>query len=195
MNKIISIEGTWAAGKTSIIRLLGEQGENVYQSVVPEIYRAKGGSYSPREDPKDFTNLFLSLKDEQFSSAIKSGIGAGFFDRVFFAPIVLRRLLGLSVPGEFYELAKNADICRTVFLVEPIPLEMHRDGWPRPHFSYEESLRYQKITEDVVRELGFNIYHVKYSTSTQERARDILQHIKDLERLEKSLEAEGGIKL
>lgn len=193
MRRFYSLEGAWAGGKTTILRKLHELGEHTFSSVVPEIYQMKGEFYSPRSDPNEFTNLFLTLKEEQFAHALHSGAEIGFFDRVFFAPIVLRRLLGMSVPGQFYELAKNNNICRTVFLVEPIPLEMHRDGWPRRHFSYEESLRYHQITEDVVGELGFNIYNVKFTSSPEERARDILRHIEKQERFERSLEAEGGI--
>ncbi|MDD5527536.1 MAG: AAA family ATPase [Patescibacteria group bacterium] len=182
MLKIYSLEGAWAAGKTSILREIGKMGFQAYKSVVPDIYRAKGEAYSPRVEAEDFTNLFLSLKEDQLKSALQSDVKLGFFDRVIFAPIILRKFLGLSVPGRYYDLAKNVNICPTVFLVDPIPLKKHRLGWPRKHFSFEESLRYHKITEDVIRELGFKIQRIEYLENAGERAKKILEHIQLLEK-------------
>ncbi|HOZ36935.1 AAA family ATPase [Candidatus Kuenenbacteria bacterium] len=178
MKKIISLEGAWAGGKTSILREIGKLGERTYQSIVPVIYDIKGREeYSPRKDPEEFTKLFLRLKEAQCHDALTKEGDILFFDRVFFAPIVLRRFLGLEVPGEFYELLKAANLSKTIFLVEPIPLEMHKDGWPRKHFSYEESLVYHKITEEVILEQGFQVERVPYLVSAEERAKLILSKV------------------
>lgn len=178
MKKIISLEGAWAGGKTSILREIGRLGETTYQSIVPIIYDIKGREeYSPRKDPEEFTKLFLKLKEQQYHDALAHDGDIVFFDRVFFAPIVLRRFLGLEVPGEFYNLLKAANLSKTVFLVEPIPLEMHKNGWPRKHFTYEESLIYHKITEEVILEQGFQIERVPYRVSAEERAKLILNGI------------------
>jgi predicted ATPase len=173
MPQIISLEGAWAGGKTSIIRELQHQGIPTFHSVVPTIYHAKGENYSPRDDPREFTELFLKLKEEQYAGAIAQGGDMALFDRVFFAPIVLRRLLGLPVPGALIDIAKKAGIT-DVFLIEPIPLKMHKDGWPRKHFTYEESLRYHEITRDTIKELGFAPHVIEYA-STMERADQILK--------------------
>ena len=179
-NRIISIEGGWAAGKTSILREIEMHGHTVFSSVVPEIYKARGENYSPRDDAKSFTELFLRLKEEQMLAiSDPNNSDTIFFDRVCFAPIVLRRFLGLPIPGEFFEVARRIQIAGPVFLVEQLPLEAHKNGWPRKHFSYQEALRYQEITEDVIRQLGFDIYKVKYSPSIELRAQDILTRLEE----------------
>ncbi len=179
MNKIISLEGGWAGGKTSILKLFDKNGFETNPSVVPQIYDLKGrDNYSPRKDAEDFTRLFLKLKDGQVEENFYTNTdNIAFFDRVFFAPIVLRKFLGLSVPTKFYDIAKKAEIFKTVFLVEPIPIEYHKNGWPREHFTYEDALRYHTITESVIKELGFDVYKVKFNPSIEARANDILNHI------------------
>ncbi len=193
--KLISLEGAWAAGKTSILKELGKMGFNVFSSVVPTIYEIKGkGDYSPRKDAEEFTKMFLKLKEEQVHNAKKSDSDLLLFDRVFFAPIVLRKFLNLDVPGQFYDLAKNANICKTVFLIDPIPLDKHLHGWPRKHFSYEESLRYHKITEDVILQLGFQICKIPYIESATERAEEVLKQLKELNETKQiiNLNLKGG---
>lgn len=62
---LISLEGAWATGKTSILKELGKMGFDVFSSVVPTIYEIKGkGDYSPRKDADDFTKMFLKLKED-----------------------------------------------------------------------------------------------------------------------------------
>ncbi|MCF6147500.1 MAG: AAA family ATPase [Candidatus Kuenenia sp.] len=177
MKKIISLEGGWAGGKTSILKELQANNEKVFCSIVPLIYEMKGReTYSPRDNPEEFTNLFLQLKDQQFNDALLSNANTMYFDRVFFAPIVLRKFFHLEVPGVFYDLAKRVNIHEQVFLVEPIPFENHKNGWPRKFFSYEESLKYHSITRDVITELGYSICVVPYSSSIKERA-EFIQNI------------------
>ncbi|MEI7562649.1 MAG: AAA family ATPase [bacterium] len=179
---IISLEGPWAAGKTTILKELRKTGLDVFSSVVPTIYEINGkGDYSPRKDAEEFTKMFLKLKEDQLDKAIMSDSNILLFDRVFFAPIVLRKFLDLDVPGQFYDLAKNENICKTVFLIESIPLDKHLHGWPRKHFSYEESLRYYKITEDVIYQLGFQAIKIPYSESVKERVEEVLKQINKIQ--------------
>ncbi len=192
---LISLEGAWATGKTSILKELGKMGFDVFSSVVPTIYEIKGkGDYSPRKDADDFTKMFLKLKEDQVCDANQSDSDMLLFDRVFFAPIVLRKFLNLEVPGQFYDLAKNANICKTVFLIEPIPFDKHLNGWPRKHFNYEESLRYHKITEDVILQLGFQVRKIPYLESPTERAEEVLKQLKEFNETKKiiNLRLKGG---
>jgi predicted ATPase len=171
VQKIVSLEGAWGGGKTTILKALLARDEKVFGSIVPDIYEMKGReTYSPRKNPKEFTELFLQLKDQQYQKAHTSEPGIAFFDRVFFAPIVLRRFFDLEVPGAFYDLARTVNIYPKVFLVAPIPLQQHKDGWPRKFFSYEESLRYHALTREVILDLNYEVCEVPYLPSAEERA-------------------------
>lgn len=176
MAKIYSLEGTWGVGKTSILKCLENSGHKIYYSVVKEIYR-DFPKIRPKTHPIDFTELFLLKKQQQLKDAISNENKFCFIDRSLFAPIALRRLLGLNVPQRFYDSAINSGVESPIIVVEQIPFEKLYEGWGGRHFSYEDATKYQEITIEVIQQCRFSHTLIPPDLSPEERAEVIINKL------------------
>jgi predicted ATPase len=163
MSIIISFEGGWGFGKTSILDILNIKYEYpVYYSVVKKIYdTTKMDSF--RDNPKLFTKKFFQYKCFDYKEALLKNDKLIFFDRFFFAPIVLRKFLHLPVPNKYISFFSDCKLDK-VFVLNPIPLKEYQGVFPRKNVTYEESIKYHEITINVIKEFGYEPIIIEFDS-------------------------------
>ena len=157
------LTGTPGAGKTAILRQLEIEGFGVVEEAATDVialWQARG----IREAWKDplFIDAIVNLQIRRQTRAPDHDSAFQFHDRSVVCTAALARYLGYP-PSQLLErelgrVMREAIFERSVFFVRNLgfvsPTQARR-------ISFEESLRFEQIHEEVYRESGFNLIFVQ----------------------------------
>lgn len=154
------LTGAPGAGKTALLRLLEVEGHVVVEEAATDVIaleQALGHDEPWTEEA--FIDKVLLLQ-QQRAARVTSGSTA-FFDRSPVCTLALSRYLGFAPPrpliDEVERVASGSTYAMTVFLVRNqgfvTPTEARR-------IDLRESLVFERIHEEVYRELGFHVVDV-----------------------------------
>lgn len=178
------LTGAPGAGKTAILRLLEVSGYPVVEEAATDVI-ALGqalGRAEPWRDP-DFIDRIITLQRQRHDSARTAGGTATFFDRSPACTLALSRYLGFATSRLL-----NEEV-RRVVAEQPYQAEVffvRNQGFVQPttarQISFEDSLAFERLHEQVYRELGFRLVEVPPGPLA-DRAALIRQSIQPLHRL------------
>ena len=156
------LTGTPGAGKTAILRQLEIEGFGVVEEAATDIitlWQARGIAEAWK-DPR-FIDAIVDLQIRRLGPAPDHDSAIQFHDRSVVCTAALARYLGYP-PSQLLEqelgrVGREARFERAVFFVRNL-------GFVSPtgarRISFEESLRFEQIHEQVYREFGFNLIDV-----------------------------------
>lgn len=151
------LTGAPGCGKTSILRLLKVAGYPVVEEAATDII-AMGqaqGITEPHTQPS-FIDDIVNLQKHRQVQAIESTSTVQFFDRSPLCTYALSRWLGFPIStvlaAEIDRIAAERIYEKQFFFIENL-------GFCEPtaarRISFEDSLRFEEVHEDVYRELGY----------------------------------------
>jgi predicted ATPase len=156
------LTGTPGAGKTAILRLLEVSGYPVVEEAATDVIALGNalGSAEPWRDP-DFIDKIITLQ-RQRQDAVRAADGVTvFFDRSPACTLALSRYLGFSTSRLLDEEVRRAVAAATY---EPVVFFIRDQGFVRPtaarRISFEDSLIFERLHEQVYRDLGFELVDV-----------------------------------
>jgi predicted ATPase len=159
------LTGAPGAGKTAIVRSLEVSGHAVVEEAATDVI-ALGqalGRAEPWRDP-DFIREIVALQRQRQDRARQADAGAGaavFFDRSPACTLALARFLGFPVTPLL-----DAEISRalTEGVYEPTAFFVRNQGFVHPtaarRITFEDSLAFERLHEQVYRDLGFQLVDV-----------------------------------
>ena len=167
------LTGTPGAGKTAILRQLEIEGFGVVEEAATDVialWQARG----IREAWKDplFIDAIVDLQIRRQTRAADHDSGFQFHDRSVVCTVALARYLGYP-PSQLLErelgrVMREATFERAVFFVRNLgfvsPTQARR-------ISFEGSLRFEQIHEEVYREYGFHLIDVAPGSLAERVAR------------------------
>ena len=155
------LTGAPGAGKTAILRLLEANGYPVVEEAATDVI-ALGhalGNAEPWQDP-DFIDKVLVLQRQRQESIRESG-GTVFFDRSPACTLALSRYLGFTA-----SCLLSTEVSRVIAegTYEPLAFFIRNQGFVQPtparQISFQDSLAFERLHEEVYRELGFQLIEV-----------------------------------
>jgi predicted ATPase len=156
------LTGTPGAGKTAILRMLERAGHAVVEEAATDVIaleRALGGP-APEERP-EFVDKITALQRSRQAMMAPSMGGTVFFDRSPVCTLALARFLGRPVPAQ---LAAELDRMAAGRIYEQAVFFVRNQGFVAPtaarRISFEDSLAFERLHEDVYREHGFELIEV-----------------------------------
>lgn len=177
------LTGAPGSGKTAILRHLEREGFGVVEEAATDLIalRHSEGIDEPWTKPH-FLSDVADLQMRRLEEASRAREAVQFHDRSVVCTLALARYLGFSEPARLTQAAEqivsDGIFEKTVFFVRPL-------GFITPtaarRISFEESLRFGQMHEDVYREFGFDLYFVEPGP-VAERAAVILVVIADARR-------------
>jgi predicted ATPase len=157
------ITGAPGAGKTAILRQLELDGFSVVEEAATDIIAAAQarGTAQPWTDPA-FIDAIAHLQHDRQIRASLEPHGVQFHDRCVVCTAALALYLGYPfspfLTGELERVKKEALYQSRVFFVRNL-------GFVRPtearRISLEDTLRFEKIHEDLYRDFGFELFSVE----------------------------------
>lgn len=158
------LTGAPGAGKTSVLRILQEQGFAVVAEAATDVIaREQGRGVDEPWQQDGFIDSIVALQRERLEAAAEA---AGphreqMHDRSVFCTLALARFLGRPVTpplaAEVARAARTGVYQRAAFLIRPIgfivPTAARR-------ISYQESLEFERLHEAAYREHGFEVIEV-----------------------------------
>ncbi|MEB3371154.1 AAA family ATPase [Saccharopolyspora mangrovi] len=153
------LTGAPGAGKTALLRLLEVEGHDVVEEAATDVIaleQALGNDEPWTEEA--FIDKVLLLQQQR---AARVTSGSAFFDRSPVCTLALSRYLGFAPPrrllDEVERVASGSTYATTVFLVR-------NQGFLTPtearQIDLQESLVFERVHEEVYRELGFDVVDV-----------------------------------
>jgi predicted ATPase len=164
------------AGKTTLIHALAARGYIVVQEAATDVNAEllTEGVADPSAAP-DFIDRIVAY---QRARRLASDAALQFHDRSAICTLALCRYLGLAEPPSL--VADLADIEREGFYERRV-LFVANLGFMTPtpirRISFEDSLRFEAVHQEVYRELGYELYRVRRG-SVEARVRGIEQAIR-----------------
>ena len=156
------LTGTPGSGKTSILRLLQRLGFDVVEEAATDVIAADQalGVAQPWLNP-GFVDRIVSLQRQRQLQAATATENVQFHDRSPICTLALSRHLGLStspaLAAEIDRITQEQVFEREVFLVRNL-------GFCEPtaarKISFEEAVRFERLHEDVYRDLGYDLIDV-----------------------------------
>lgn len=160
------ITGAPGAGKTAIIRQLELDGFSVVEEAATDVIAAAQaqGTAEPWTHPSFIDGIVNLQRDRQVRASHQPG-EVQFHDRCVVCTAALAVYLGYpfspSLAGELERVRKEAIYQRRVFFVRNLgfvtPTEARR-------ISFDETLRFEKIHEEIYRDFGFELFPVEPGT-------------------------------
>ena len=156
------LTGAPGAGKTAILRLLEANGYPVVEEAATDVI-ALGhafGNTEPWQDP-DFIDKVLVLQRQRQESIRESKGTTVFFDRSPACTLALSRYLGLTV-----SCLLSTEVSRVIAegTYEQLAFFIRNQGFVQPtparQISFQDSLAFERLHEQVYRELGFQLIEV-----------------------------------
>jgi predicted ATPase len=164
--------GTPGSGKTTILDELGRRGFTVVAEAATDVIASAhaAGEVDPHWRP-DFTDRIVQLqRSRQLSADRATTAGAAtdvvhFYDRSPVCTLVLGRFLAeFGGTGPTAAVQAEVDQVLAEALYEPAVLFVRTLGFVEPtaarRISFEESLRFERLHEEVYRSLGFELVDV-----------------------------------
>ena len=156
------LTGAPGAGKTAILRLLEANGYPVVEEAATDVI-ALGhalGNAEPWQDP-DFIDKVLVLQRQRQESIRESEGTTVFFDRSPACTLALSRYLGFTASRLLGTEVSRVIAERTY---EPLAFFIRNQGFVQPtparQISFQDSLAFERLHEQVYRELGFQLIEV-----------------------------------
>lgn len=160
------LTGAPGAGKTAILRLLEGGGYPVVEEAATDVIalgHALGhalGNAEPWHDP-DFIDKVLTLQRQRQESIREArDTAVVFFDRSPACTLALSRYLGFTASRLL-----RREVSRVIEgTYEPLAFFIRNQGFVQPtparQISFEDSLAFERLHEQVYRELGFQLIEV-----------------------------------
>jgi predicted ATPase len=158
------LTGTPGAGKTATLRLLEVSGYAVVEEAATDVIALSQalGCAEPWESP-DFIGQVLALqRQRQGAARAAAGDAAVFFDRSPACTLALARYLGRDVPRPLED-----EVGRVLAAggYEPQVFFIRNLGFVEPtaarRISFQDSLTFERVHEQVYRDLGFQLIEVR----------------------------------
>jgi predicted ATPase len=156
------LTGAPGAGKTAILRLLEVSGYPVVEEAATDVIALGNalGRAEPWRDP-DFINKVITLH-RQRQDAVRAAEGATvFFDRSPVCTLALSRYLGFTTSRLLHEEVRRAAAEGTY---QTAVFFIRNQGFMLPaaarQISFEDSLVFERLHEQVYRDLGFELVEV-----------------------------------
>jgi predicted ATPase len=160
------VTGAPGAGKTAIIRLLELDGFSVVEEAATDVIAAEHalGHDEPWKNPS-FIDLIARLQIERQVRASLQRDEVQFHDRSMVCTLALAVYLGYPIStflaAGLERMKKENVFDRRVFFIRNLgfitPIEARR-------ISYEETLCFEKIHEEIYRDSGFELIYVERGT-------------------------------
>ena len=157
------ITGAPGSGKTAIIRQLEQEGFSVVEEAATDVIAAAQarGVAEPWTAPS-FIDAIVELQKQRQISAASQAVDVQFHDRAVVCTAALARYLDYpiseSLKCELDRIKAEGIFENRVFFVRNL-------GFITPtaarRISFEDNLRFEKIHEDIFRELGFELFSVE----------------------------------
>ena len=175
------LTGMPGCGKTAILRWLEVSGYPVVEEAATDIIamRLAQGIIEPHTQPS-FIDDIVNLQRQRQVQAIDSSSTVQFFDRSPLCTYALSRWLGFPIStilgAEMDRIAAEQIYEKQVFFVENL-------GFCEPtaarRISFEDSLQFEKVHEEVYREFGYQRIGVA-AGELSGRAREIIGYVRSL---------------
>lgn len=156
------LTGAPGAGKTAILRLLEVIGYPVVEEAATDVIALGNalGRAEPWHDP-DFIDKVTTLQRQRQDAVRAAGGATIFFDRSPACTMALSRYLGFASSRLIDEEVRRAVAEGTY---EPTVFFIRNQGFVRPtaarQISFEDSLAFERLHEQVYRDLGFELAEV-----------------------------------
>lgn len=176
------LTGAPGAGKTAVLRLLEISGYEVVEEAATDVIALGNalGCDEPWHDPA-FVDKVIALQWQR-QNAVRAGDGITVFDRSPVCTLALSRYLGFPasdlLAGEVDRVASEGAYEMTVFFVRN---QGFVQATAARQISFEDSLVFEQLHEQVYRELGFRLVEVPAGPLT-DRVALIERTIKQLRR-------------
>jgi predicted ATPase len=172
------LTGAPGAGKTAILRLLETRGYAVVEEAATDLIAL--GNALGREEPwldHDFIDKVITLQRQRQDAVAVTRNATVFFDRSPACTLALSRYLGLTASRQLVEgisrMLEEGPYEATAFFIR-------NQGFVKPtaarRISFEDSLTFEQLHEQIYRELGFKLVDVP-AGPLADRAALILQAI------------------
>lgn len=156
------LTGTPGAGKTAVLRLLELHGHLVVEESATDVIAVERalGHEDPWQDPS-FVDKVVILQRRRLAGVLEASTQPVFFDRSPVCTLALCRYLG-SVPSQV--LMDEVDRTVHEHVYEPTVFFVRNLGFVHPtvarQISFEESLAFERIHQQIYRDLGFDLVEV-----------------------------------
>jgi len=163
------VTGTPGAGKTAIIRQLELEGYSVVEEAATDVIAVlqAQGMAEPWRDP-GFIDAIVNLQRDRQIRASCQADKVQFHDRCVICTAALASYLGYAVSTilahELERVTKERIYEKRVFFVRSLGFITHTEA---RRISFEEAARFEKIHEDMYRELGFELVSVGPGSVTE----------------------------
>ena len=157
------ITGAPGAGKTAIIRQLERDGFSVVEEAATDVIAASQarGTAEPWTDPS-FIDAVADLQKERLIRASDQLSDVQFHDRSVVCTAALAVYLGYSfsafLTSELERIRKDKLYENRVFFIRNLGFITPTDA---RRISFEETLRFERIHEDIYRRFGFELVFVE----------------------------------
>lgn len=156
------LTGAPGAGKTAILRLLEVSGYPVVEEAATDVIALGNalGRVEPWHD-HDFVDKVITLQRQRQDSVRAAGGATVFFDRSPACTLALSRYLGFATSRLL-----DAEVSRMVAegTYQPVVFFIRNQGFVQPtaarQISLEDSLAFERLHEQVYRDLGFQLAEV-----------------------------------
>lgn len=173
------LTGAPGSGKTSILRVLEQQGYAVVEEAATDVIAAEPHGITELEDPL-FISKITEMQQHRQEGPVRPGVVAQIFDRSPVCTLALARWIGYPVPAplseEIERIAAGQVYERQVFFVRPL-------GFVEPttarRISYSDSLAFERVHEAEYLGLGFELVDVP-AGPVAERAALVDAHLRRL---------------
>lgn len=168
------ITGAPGAGKTAMVRQLELDGFSVVEEAATDVIAAAQaqGTLQPWTDAS-FIDAIAKLQRERQIRASCQADEVQFHDRCVVCTAALAVYLGYPfsrfLAGELQRVTSEAVYDRRVFFIRNLGFITHTEA---RRITFEETLRFEKIHEQVYRDFGFELFFVEPG-SVRERVRTI----------------------
>jgi predicted ATPase len=156
------LTGAPGAGKTAVLRLLEASGYPVVEEAATDVIAL--GNALGRAEPwhdHDFIDKVITLQRQRQDSVRAAGGATVFFDRSPVCTLALRRYLGFTT-----SCLLDREVSRVVTegTYEPMVFFIRNQGFVQStaarQISFEDSLVFERLHEQVYRDLGFQLVEV-----------------------------------
>jgi predicted ATPase len=175
------LTGTPGCGKTALIRQLELGGFGVVEEAATDVIAAAhaDGIDEPWRNPQFIETITDLQRTRQLLAPLPSN-GIQFHDRSVVCTAALANYLGYAIPpilaAELNRIISEAVFDRRVFFLRNLGFIAPT---PARRISFEASLRFEQIHEEIYRSLGFELLFIA-AASIPDRIAAIRAHIQDL---------------
>lgn len=157
------LTGAPGAGKTVLLRALEQQGHGVVEEAATDVIAVEQacGIAEPWKHP-GFLDSIVTLQNQRLARAAQAADEVQFHDRSVLCTLALARYLDIPPPSSLHSvidrILRERTFELTVFFIRGL-------GFVAPtaarRITFEESLRFERIHEQVYREHGFHLAHIE----------------------------------